>query len=138
MTFDLLLLTDNSLASNHFERPMRLQEIPQWSFNLVLSFLKGALFEALEEASLEDLTRKTVFLIFLASGRHHSKVHSFLGFPFAVSFPDAQDQVTLVELPGFLAKNQAPTGSSPLVKIPALQLTRGPLIWTVFYALCGL
>ena len=28
--------------------------------------------------------------------------------------------MTLVELPGFLAKNQTPTGFSPLVKIPAL------------------
>ena len=35
------------------ERPMRSQEIPQWSLPLVLAFLKGAAFEPLEEASLE-------------------------------------------------------------------------------------
>ncbi len=33
---------------------------------------------------------------------------------------DAQDRVTLVELPGYLAKNQAPTRSSLLIEIPAL------------------
>ncbi len=43
------------------ERPMWSQEIPQWSLPLVLSFVKGASFEPLKEASLENLTRKTVF-----------------------------------------------------------------------------
>ena len=78
------------------------------------------LFEPLEEAFLENLTRNTVFLIVLASGRRRSKVHSFSGLPSAVSFSNAQDRVTLVELPGFLVKNRAPTGSSPLVEISAL------------------
>ena len=59
------------------ERPMWSQEIPQWSLPLVLSFLKGAPFEPLEEASLENLTRKTGFLIVLDSGRRSSEVHSF-------------------------------------------------------------
>ena len=66
---------------------------------LVLSLLRGAPFEPLEEASLENLTRKTIFLIVLASRRCHSEVHSFSGLPSAVSFSDAQDWVTLVEPP---------------------------------------
>ena len=49
------------------EWPLQLQEVPQWSLPLVLSFLKGAPFELFDEASLEDLTRKTVFLVVLAS-----------------------------------------------------------------------
>ena len=59
------------------ERPMRSQKIPQWSLPLVLSFLEGAHFEPLEEACLEGLTRRTIFLIVLASGRCLSEVYSF-------------------------------------------------------------
>ncbi len=83
------------------------------------------LFEPLEEAFLENLTRNTVFLIVLAFGRCCSEVDSFPGLPSAVRFSDAQDRVTLTELPGFLAKNQAPAGSSPLVEIPALTTPEG-------------
>ena len=107
------------------ERPIRSQEIPQWSLPLVLAFLKGPPFEPLEEASLENLTRKTVFLTVLASGRRRSEVHNFSGLPAAVVFSEAVDRVTLIELPGFLAKNQLPTGSSPLVEIPALTTREG-------------
>ncbi len=104
---------------------MQSQEIPQWSLPLVLSYLEGAPFEPLEEAYLENLTRKTVFLIVLASRRCRSEVHSFLGLPSAVSFSDPQEWVTLIELPGFLAKIQALTGSSPLIKILALTTRKG-------------
>ena len=68
------------------ERPMWSQEIPQCSLPLVLSFLKGAPFEPLEEGTLEDLTRKTIFLVVLASGRHDSEVCSFSGLPFCCEF----------------------------------------------------
>ena len=52
-------------------------------------------------------------------------MHIFLGLPFAVSFSDARDRVTLIELPGSLAKIQAPIGSSPLVEIVALMTCEG-------------
>ena len=70
-----------------------------------------------DDAALMNLSRKTVFLIVLASGRHCSEVQSL---PSVVDSTVAQDQVNLAEFSGFLAKNQAPTGSSPLVKIPTL------------------
>ena len=104
---------------------MRAPEIPEWSLPLVSSFLKGAHFEPLEEASLENLTRKTIFLIVLASRKCHSEVHSFSGLPSAGSFSDTQDQRTLIELPGFLAKNQASTESTHLVEIPTLTTRKG-------------
>ncbi len=44
------------------ERPLLSQVMPQWSLPLVLSFLKGGHFEPLQEASLEALTRKIIFL----------------------------------------------------------------------------
>ena len=44
----------------------------------------------------------------------------FFGLPSAVVFSPAFDWVTLVELPGLLAKNQVPTGSSTLLMIPAV------------------
>ena len=80
--------------------------------SLVLSFFKGALFEPLEEASFENLIQKTMFLIVSASGRPHSKVHSFLGLPAARVFSASFVLMTVVELPAFLARNQAPTGSA--------------------------
>ena len=61
------------------ERPLRLQEISHWSLSMVLSFLEGAPFEPLKEASMEDLTRMTILLIVLASGRCFSEVQIVLG-----------------------------------------------------------
>ncbi len=107
------------------EQPLQSQEIPQWSLPLVLSFLKGASFGPLEEAFLDDLTSKTIFLIALVYGRCRSKVHSFSGLPSPVSFSATKDRITLVELHGFLAKKQVPTGSSPLTEIPYLMTHEG-------------
>ena len=90
-----------------------------------MPFLKGAPFEPLGEASLDDLTRKAIFITVLASGRCRIEVYSFSGFPSAARYSDAQDWVTLVELTGFLAKNLALTGSSPLVKSPAMMSHEG-------------
>ena len=42
-----------------------------------------------------------------------------------MDFTATQDWVTLVELPGFLPKNQALTGSSLLIEITALMTHEG-------------
>ena len=49
------------------------QEVPQSTFPLDLSIIKGASFEPLGDASLEDLTHKTILIFGLASGRCCSK-----------------------------------------------------------------
>ena len=61
-----------------------------------------------------------MFLTILASIKCCSKVHNFSGFPSVVIFPGSLDQIMLVELPGFLAKNQLLSDSCPLVMILAL------------------
>ncbi len=78
-----------------FERHLWSQEILQWSLPLVLSFLLVASFEPLKEASLEDLTRKTIFLVVLDSWRCFIEVHNFVGLLSAVTFSDTQDWVTM-------------------------------------------
>ncbi len=71
MVLRLLLFT--------LEWHLQSQEISQWSLPLGLSFLMGAPFESLQETSLENLTRKTVYLTVLASERYCSEEHSFSG-----------------------------------------------------------
>ncbi len=100
------------------EWPLWFQQVLQWSLPLVLSLLKGAPFEHLEDTSLEYLTQKTVYLM-------GDSAAMTSGLPVAV--------VTVVELPGFLAKNQALTGS-PLIEIPALMTHKGT--FDLDYSLC--
>ena len=87
----------------------------------VLPFPNGAPFQPLEKAPLQVLTMKTIFFfIILAFGRCCDEVHRFLGLTSAVILTSAQDLVTFTEPPGFLAKNQALTWTSPLVEMTAL------------------
>ena len=55
------------LRSFRVEAPIRSVTPPAWNLLTVLEFLKSPIFEPLRQASLRDLTRKTLFLIALAS-----------------------------------------------------------------------
>ena len=58
----------------NYRRPQKTKEMPRWSLNLLLEYLKGNLFEPLETASDTRLTQKAMFLILLASGRRKSEI----------------------------------------------------------------
>ena len=58
----------------NYRRPQKTKEMPRWSLNRLLEFLKGNLFEPLETASDTRLTQKALFLILLASGRRKSEI----------------------------------------------------------------
>ena len=53
------------------------RQFPEWNLALVLSALTKPPFEPLDQTSDQLLTRKTVFLIALASGKRRGKIHAF-------------------------------------------------------------
>ena len=57
------------LRSFRLERSLPSCRVPPWDLSLVLSFLQGPPFEPLSSCSLWDLTRKVLFLLYLATGR---------------------------------------------------------------------
>ncbi|XP_070207779.1 uncharacterized protein [Littorina saxatilis] len=98
---------------------------PKWDLFLVLAFLRSAEFEPLSESSLYNLTRKTLFLVLLATARRGSEVHALSGLPGDILF-ESDGSVSLRFRPDFLAKNQAPGQASPLVRVKALTNALAP------------
>ena len=62
-------------------------------------------FEPMNMSSLANLTRKTAFLIMLATAKRNSEVWAFSA---DVSFGTSYKSVTLKFLPGFIAKTHKP------------------------------
>ena len=58
----------------NFNPPLKTKEMPRWSLDLILSYLKSENFEPLEEINDYLLTQKTLFLILLASGRRNGDI----------------------------------------------------------------
>ena len=56
------------------EAPIRSVTSPSWDLLKVLEFQKSPVFEPLHQASLRDLTRKTLFLTALASAKRVSEL----------------------------------------------------------------
>ena len=54
------------------ERPRRPQAPPSWDFDAVLLHLMSSAFEPLESVSLRTLTKKTLFLVSLATAKRVS------------------------------------------------------------------
>ena len=57
------------LRSFRLECPVSSSRVPPWDLSLVHYFLRGPPFEPLSSCSLRDLTRKVLFLLFLATSR---------------------------------------------------------------------
>ena len=114
------------IRSFSIERPRTVRETPRWDLYLVLRFLMRHPFEPMNVCSLADLTRKTAFLLTLASAKRNSEVWAFSA---DVVFGHDKQSATLRFLPGFIAKTQKPdrpdTALSP-VTIPALAPFTGP------------
>ena len=64
------------LRSFRVEAPVRSVTPPSWDLVKVLEFLKSPVFEPLHQASLHDLTRKTLFLTVLASAKRVSELQA--------------------------------------------------------------
>ena len=91
------------LRSFRIERPLPFSRFPTWDLLRVLSLLRGSPFEPLESCSLRDLTRKTLFLLSLATARRVGELQ-------AVS--SSGGDLFLSNLPEFHAKSES--SSNPL------------------------
>ena len=109
------------IAGFGIARPKQIKESPPWDLTVVLKALMGAPFEPLRESSLANLTKKTVFLLFLAMAARRSEVHALSVRPGHISFGPADRFVTLRPGLSFLAKNQKSTLAARSWKIEALE-----------------
>ena len=100
------------------ERPPARKFLPTWSLPCVLEALAKAPFEPLAEASLRDVTIKTVFLMAIASGHRRSALRALPAAPGHTRW----DGVRLIPNPSYVAKNQ--TASSKPVEIFLSSLSR--------------
>ena len=90
------------LRSFRVEAPIRSVTPPSWDLLKVLEFLKSPEFEPLHQASLRDLTRKTLFLSALASAKRVSELQALSR---TVSFSSSAAVVSCV--PEFIAKTES-------------------------------
>jgi len=95
------------------QRPPIRRLLPSWSLPKVLDALAKAPFEPLAEASLRDVTIKTVFLVAIASGQRRSALHALSTAPGHIRWEPRG--VRLIPNPSYIAKNQ--TASSEPVEI---------------------
>ena len=102
------------LQSFRVEAPIRYVTPPSWDLLKVLEFLKSPVFETLHQASLRDLTRKTLFLTALASAKRVSELQALSR---TVSFSSSAAAMSYV--PEFIAKTES--AMRPLPRTFAIQ-----------------
>lgn len=103
------VLTD-LLANMRQQRPVKSLSTPPWDLKLVLKALKDPPFEPMEDAELQFVTWKTLFLVLLASGGRRGEVHA-LEFE---SVKTSKDGTYVILKPhvGFLSKTHIRTGGA--------------------------
>ena len=90
------------LRSFQAEAPIREVSPPSWDLNIVLSFLRSSSFEPLTTISLRDLTRKTLFLLSLATAKRVGEIQALSR---RVSFSSSAAGLSCV--PEFVAKTES-------------------------------
>ena len=102
------------LRSFKVEAPCQVVRPPSWDPLKVLNYLRSPIFEPLSNASLRDLTRKTLFLMALATAKRVGELQAISRF---VSFSSSAAGVSYV--PEFLAKTE--TAVRPLTRSFSIQ-----------------
>ena len=97
-------------------RPPARKEVPTWDLNTVLEYLKGPPFEPMVDATLKDVTLKTVFLVSLASGRRCSEIQA-LSLS-ALEF--SRNRAVLLFRPDFRAKNESMSFEHAKIILPRI------------------
>ena len=103
------------------DHPKSSRNLPKWNLSVVLNELTKSPFEPMKDTDLKHLTLKTAFLLALASGKHHSKIHAWVANK--VSNQGQWEKVAFFHSPDFIAKNQLARECSESVSpvtIPAL------------------
>ncbi len=102
-------------------RPPTRSLVPSWDLPTALRLLCEKPYEPMGNATLENLTKKTVFLVAAASGRRVSDIHAL---------SSAQEHVVisssgarLLPRSGYLAKNQTPDFTPSPIILPDLRRT---------------
>ena len=113
------------IKSMELEKPVVSKVVPHWDLSLVLDCLKESPSEPMSSCSLKCLTRKTVFLITLASGRRRSEIHALSASSGSVNFSADKSSIKVNFFPGFLAKNQVPSVEGISLEIPSLSRDKG-------------
>ena len=97
------------LRSFKVEAPFRSVRPPSWDLLKVLDYLRSPVFEPLSSASLRDLTRKTLFLVALATAK---RVGELQALSRVVSFSSSAAGLSYV--PEFMAKTETAVRPLPL------------------------
>ena len=97
------------LRSFQVEAPCRSVRPPSWDLLKVLEYLRSPVFEPLSNASLRDLTRKTLFLVALATVKRVGELQALSRI---VSFSSLSAGLSYV--PEFLSKTETAVRPLPL------------------------
>lgn len=112
----------NALVKGIFNtRPPERTLVPDWDLPTALRLLSKTPYEPMGNATLEDITKKTVFLVAAASGRRVSDIHalSIAGEHLSISPSGAR----LLPRSGYLAKNQTQDFTPAPIILPDLRRT---------------
>ena len=100
-------------------RPPERSLVPSWDLPTALRLLSEQPYEPLENATLENLTKKTAFLVAVASGRRVSDIHAL---SLAPNHSDiSKTRARLLPRSGYLAKNQTPDFTPAPIILPGLR-----------------
>ena len=89
------------LCSFAIERPRRPQAPPSWDLDAVLQHLMSSAFEPLESVSLRARTKKTLFLVSLATAKQVSEIQALSKTVAAIG-----NDLIVLYLPRFIAKTE--------------------------------
>ena len=106
------------MKSFFLSRPSRRLLAPAWSLPQVLISLSQPPFEPMHNASLRDLTIKTVFLLAAASGQRRSSIHALTTAPGHIRWE--KNRVRLIPHGRFLAKNQRESSRPLEIVLPSI------------------
>ena len=107
----------NCVASDLFLRgvfnylpPVKSKQMPRWSLNSLLQYLRCPLFEPIESCTFRRLSQKTLCLLLLASGRRIGDIANLSRGPLPAA---SGDLFPLRWVPGYVPKNHTPAFMTP-------------------------
>ena len=109
----------------HIQRPRIRRLLPSWDLALVLHRLLAYPYEPMAESEMKYLTRKTLFLLSLASGARRGEVHALSADPSCLRWSRDYSSCTLRTDPSFIAKTQIGNYCPQAISIPALSAVVG-------------
>ena len=111
------------MKASKLQRPVQRSLLPKWDLACVLISLCKEPYEPLHKASLLNLSRKTVFLLAMATASRISEIHAFSVGSEHLRFNKSDGSVSLRTQTGFLTKNQLPSRCPDDILVPNLAKT---------------